>query len=151
MLPRTSERHWRLRRHCRLSPRRLLALCAVGPLLSLLPSLVFLALGYPMVLAYASVSALGVALLAMLYCMHALDGEEVEVKQGRVHVAETHGWQLRSRDWPASQVRVLSVSGRGVEIRCDARVVLHLGRQVAEPERRRFAAELREALSAGAA
>lgn len=147
MPPDAPARCWRLRRPCRLPPARLLALGALAPALSLPPALVFFALGYTTPLVFALASVLLVGLLLLLYCVHAIDGEDVRVERGRVHVTEAHGWRSCSRDWPASQVRVLSVSPQGVEVRLDARVVLQLGREVADDERRRFAHELRQALS----
>lgn len=138
---------WRLRRPCRLRPWQLLGWSCLGPLLALLPAMGFLAAGFPWVLGFVLLVAVGLAAAVLGYGVHALDGEDVQLRDGRVRITCVCGSRHQVHEWPADRVRVMPSPAQDLELQLDGRAVLRLGGCVDATAQRRFLVELRRALA----
>jgi len=142
------QRVWMLSRNCALTPRQVGAFYLSLVAASTVIATFFLLRGAWMILPFSFLEmvALGVALL--VYARHAVDGERVSLRRDALEIESIDG---RTR-------RLTHLDPRGVRVEMDARpraaltVVARgervvVGRFVCERERRRFARELRHALS----
>jgi uncharacterized membrane protein len=99
-------RSWRLARNCCLAPAQLLwGTCAV-PLLACAASLVFVALGYPLIALFALVQALGILAAVLAYGRHAVDKEELSLRGGQLRLTVHEGSRVASHGWCARGVRL---------------------------------------------
>ena len=142
------QRVWMLSRNCALSPRQVGAFYLSLVTASALISLVFLLRGAWMVLPFSILEmvALGAALL--VYARHAADCERVSLVGNALEIESFDGSRrlVTRLDPRAARVEIdgrpraaLAVVARGERV--------EVGRFVSERERRRFARELRQALS----
>lgn len=142
------QRVWMLRRNCALSPRQVGAFYLSLVTASSVIAIVFLIRGAWMILPFSVIemTALGIALL--VYARHAVDCERVSLRADALEIESVDG----------NKRSVLRIDPRAVRVEMEARprgglaVVARgerivLGRFVGERERRRFARELRHALS----
>ena len=145
------QRVWMLSRNCALTPRQVAGFYLSLVVASTLIATVFLMRGVWMVLPFSvlEMAALGIALL--VYARHAIDGDRVSLGRDALEIESVDGADrrvMRIDRW-AARVEMearprgsLAVVARGERIA--------LGRFVSERERRRFARELRQALSSPA-
>ena len=142
------QRVWMLSRNCALTPRQVggfyLSLVAA----SVVIATVFLLHGAWMILPFSllEMTALGIALL--IYTRHALDGERVSLRRDALEIESIDGSTRRLIRMDPRVARVeMETRPRGAltVVARNERVVV--GRFVCERERRRFARELRHALS----
>ena len=142
------QRVWMLSRNCALTPRQVGAFYLSLVAASLCIATVFLLRGAWMILPFSLIemTALGVALL--VYTRHATDGDRVSLRRDALTIESVDGNRrcLTRLDPRAARVEMdarpraeLAVVARGERVR--------VGRFVSERERRRFARELRQALS----
>ena len=142
------QRVWMLSRNCALSPRQVCAFYLSLVFASAVISCVFLLHGAWMILPFsiAEMVALGAALL--IYARHAVDCERVSLGGNALEIESIDGNRrfVTRLDPRAARVEIdarprgaLAVVARGERV--------ELGRFVSERERRRFARELRQALS----
>ncbi len=142
------ERVWMLSRNCALTPRQVGAFYLSLVAASSLISIVFLLRGAWMILPFSVVEMAALGLALLIYARHAVDGERVSLGNGSLEIESVDG----ARRW------VMRVDPRAARVEMEARprgglaVVVRgerivLGRFVCERERRRFARELRHALS----
>ena len=143
------QRVWMLNRNCALTPRQVGAFYLSLVAASSVIATVFLLRGAWMILPFSIIEmvALGVAL--MVYARHAVDGERVILRRDALEIESIDG----------SRRLVARVDPRAARVEMDARVRggsvavvargerIVVGRFVCERERRRFARELRQALS----
>jgi len=140
-----------LSRNCALTPRQLGAFYLSLVAASVSIATVFLLRGAWMILPFSllEMTALGFALL--IYARHAIDGDRVTLRRDTLEIETIDGnrHQLTRFDPRAARVMIdarpkaaLSVEARGERVT--------VGRFVCERERRRFARELRQALSGAA-
>ena len=143
-----SQRVWMLSRNCALSPRQVGAFYLSLVAASMVIATGFLLRGAWMVLPFSvlEMAALGGALF--VYTRHALDGERISLSRDALEIESMDGGrrQVRTIDRLAARVEMearprgaLAVVARGERVA--------VGRFVSERERRRFARELRQALS----
>jgi uncharacterized membrane protein len=142
------QRVWMLSRNCALTPRQVGAFYLSLVAASLLIATVFLLRGAWMILPFSLIemTALGVALL--IYARHATDGDRVSLRRDALEIESVDGQKhcITRLDPRSARVEMdarpraeLAVVARGERVR--------VGRFVNERERRRFAHELRKALS----
>ena len=142
------QRVWMLSRNCALTPRQVGAFYLSLVTASAIIAVVFLLRGAWMILPFSILEmvALGIALL--IYARHAVDGERVLLRRDTLEIETVDGRHHRTTRLDPRSVRVemearprggLAVVARGERIA--------VGRFVCERERRRFARELRQALS----
>ena len=142
------QRVWMLSRNCALTPRQVGAFYLSLVAASMIVATLFLLRGAWMILPFSIVemAALGVALL--VYARHAVDGERVSLGGHALEIESIDGGRHRLVRFDARAARVemdarpravLAVVARGERV--------EVGRFVCERERRRFARELRQALS----
>lgn len=142
------QRVWMLSRNCALTPRQVGVFYLSLVVASTGIATFFLLRGAWMILPFSILEmfALGIALL--VYARHAVDGERVSLRRDALEIESIDGRTHRLTRLDPRGVRVemdakpraaLTVVARG------ERVVV--GRFVCERERRRFARELRHALS----
>lgn len=138
---------WSLRRNCSVTPRQLggayLGLC----LLSLGVALFFWWQGATLVLPFAVLELMAVALALLVHARHAADGECISLCGGRLVVEqETAGRVLRSefvREWVRVEPR--DDDGHLIEVRGGGRCVT-VGRFLRPDLRPVLAREIRQAL-----
>jgi len=139
---------WMLSRNCALTPRQVGAFYLSLVAASLAIATVFLLRGVWMILPFSLIemTALGAALL--IYARHATDGDRVSLRRDALEIESVDGNRHRITRFDPRSARVemdarpraeLAVVARGERVR--------VGRFVDERERRRFARELRQALS----
>jgi uncharacterized membrane protein len=120
--PSASTSHWELRRNCRLPPRRLALLCALPCAASVAIALLLSRLGYPLILAFAGLETLAMAIAFVAYARHATDHASLTLADGALQVDEVRGRQHRSTRLPAAWLQVeatpagLWVRGGGVSV-----------------------------------
>lgn len=138
---------WVLQRNCSLTPRELgafyLSLCAV----SLLIAVGFAVNGAPVVLAFAGIELLVVAVALLVYARHATDGDTLTLQQRELRIEQSAGARLRSTSFRAEWVSVEPCRGGGslIEVCGEGRSV-RVGRFLRPELREPFARELRTAL-----
>jgi len=138
---------WSLRRNCSVTPRQLggafLGLC----LLSLGVALFFWLQGATLVLPFAVLELMAVALALLIHARHATDGERISLCDGRLVVEqEMAGRVLRSefaREWV--RVEPKDDAGHLIEVRGGGRCVM-VGRYLRPDLRPALAREIRQAL-----
>ena len=142
------QRVWMLSRNCALTPAQLGLFYLSLVTASFVIAIVFLMRGAWMILPFSILEMLALGIALLVYARHAVDCERVSLRPGALEIESIEGNRRRSVriDPRAARVEmdvrprsVLAVVARG------ERFVV--GRFVGERERRRFARELRQALS----
>jgi len=133
------------RRNCSISPKGLIGAFAVVATVSLLIGIGFASQGAWMVLPFAGVELVALAIAFVCYARHAADYERICVGTGEIEVEVCDGDCMRchrfSRAWARLEVRDapsetrLALHSRGQE--------LEIGRHLDGPDRRKLAQELR--------
>jgi uncharacterized membrane protein len=142
------QRVWMLSRNCALTPRQLGAFYLSLLVASAAIATAFLLRGVWMILPFTLMEMVAVGVALYVYARHAVDCERVSLRRDALEIESIDG----------SERRLTKVDPRAVRVEVDARrrgavaVVVRgeriaVGRFVCEPERRRFARELRQALS----
>lgn len=139
---------WLLRRNCALSPAQL-AICfsAIG-IVTLLIASAFALQGAWVVVPFAGLEMLALAIAFVVHARHAGDYERIVLERGCVTVERLHGGRLARLECPAPWVRVQYGGSRRELIRLVAsgREVA-VGRYVPDGERTRLARELRASVA----
>ena len=140
---------WLLRRNCALTPAQL-ALCfaAVGSL-TLVIAAVFAAQGAWLVVPFAGIELMALALAFLMHARHAGDYERIVLERGGgLLVERLHGGALARFEGQAPWVRVQYGGSRRELIRLVvAGREMAVGRFVPDDERRRLARELRASVA----
>ncbi len=143
---------WLLKRNCSISPRQLLAfylslLAVSGGIVAAM-----WLRGATLVMPFAGVELIAVAVAFLVYARHAADSERLELRPGRLTVETSLGQSIERVEFAPAQVRVepewddrslIELSGAGRRIA--------VGRFVRPELRRALADELRAALARCAA
>ena len=143
------EMQWRLKRNCALTPRQagwfFLLLCA----LSLAVGLFFWLMGATLVLPFAALELVAVAIAFLLYARHALDGECIRLGRDCMVVEREMAGRLERTEFARDRVRVSSQAGQGslIEVCAGDRCVT-VGRFLRADLRPALAKEIRHALLA---
>jgi uncharacterized membrane protein len=138
---------WVLKRNCSVTPRQMLWF--FGPLfvVSLVIGGFFWQRGATLVLPFAGIELVAVAVALFVYARHATDSEHIELQSGRLIVEHACGRRVERVEFVPSWVRVepesgdrslVELSGQGLRV-C-------VGRFVRPELRRQLAEELRWAL-----
>jgi uncharacterized membrane protein len=137
-----------LSRNCALTPRQVGAFYLSLVVASFCIATVFLLRGAWMILPFSLIEMLALGVALMIYARHAIDGDRVTLGRDALEIESIDGTRRRLTriDPRAARVEMearprgeLAVVARGERIA--------VGRFVCEQERRRFARELRQALS----
>jgi uncharacterized membrane protein len=140
-------RSWQMRRNCCLGPWALLAAAGAAPALAAVISLGFLAAGYPLIALFAILQALGVAAAVLAYGRHAVDREDVMLRDGRLMLTVREGRRCCRLEWSVHCLRLLPPRDGDPLVALQAGGQRHrLGRHLCPAHRTRFAAELAQAL-----
>ncbi len=143
------QRVWMLSRNCALTPRQVGAFYLSLVVASVGIATMFLIRGAWMVLPFSLIEmvALGAALL--VYARHAVDCERVSLGSDALVIESIDGDKrhVTRVDRHAARVMVESRRARGVVLVVARGERIAVGRFVCERERKRFARELRHALS----
>lgn len=108
---------------------------------------VFAALGAWMVLPFAGVELLALAVAFLVYGAHATDGERVWLGGERLTVEVREGSSVRTHEFVLTQVRLVRQAGSGrLFLVCRGRE-LEVGRHLGAPRRAGFERDLRAALA----
>lgn len=142
---------WRLRRNCSITPGQLLGVFVCLAVLSLGVAGFFWMMGATLVVPFAALELLAVALAFLVFARHANDGDSVSLQGGALVVEqETAGRTVRSEFLlPWVRVRALPEQGRMVEVSGGGRTVL-IGRFLRPEQRARLVRELDQALRGAA-
>lgn len=104
-----------LRRNCSLSPRALMAVFGSVAAVSFAFGAMFAVLGAWLVLPFAGVELLALAVAFVVYGAHATDGERLRFTgrglEMRLSVEMAEGSSVRMVEFPAREVRLLAVEG----------------------------------------
>lgn len=139
---------WLLRRNCALSPRQLAACFAAVGGVTLLISAVFAAQGAWLVVPFAGIELVALAVAFLVHARHAGDYERIVLADGSVLVERLHGGSLARVECQASWVRVEYQGARRELIRLVAAGrEMAVGRFVPDAERTRLARELRASIA----
>jgi uncharacterized membrane protein len=140
-----------LSRNCALTPRQLGAFYLSLVAASVSIATVFLLRGAWMVLPFSLIEMTAVGVALLIYALHVVNGERVTLRRDALEIETIDGSRHRVTRLDPRAARVvvdarpksgLSVVARGERVA--------IGRFVCERERRRFARELRQALSGAA-
>jgi uncharacterized membrane protein len=139
---------WLLRRNCALSPAQLaLGFSAIG-LVTILIAVVFAAQGAWLVVPFAGLELLALAIAFVVHARHAGDYERIVLQGGSVLVERVHGGALARLECPAPWLRVQYGGSRRELIRLVAAgKEVAVGRYVPDGERTRLARELRASVA----
>lgn len=143
------ETQWRLKRNCALTPQQagwfFLLLCV----LSLSVGLFFWQMGATLVLPFAALELVAVAIAFLLYARHALDGECIRLGRDCVVVEREMAGRLERTEFARDRVRVSSQAGQGslIEV-CVGERCVTVGRFLRADLRPALAKEIRQALLA---
>ena len=142
-------RVWVLRRNCALTPRQVGRFYASLVLVSALIAVGFAINGAWMVLPFSCAEVLAVGVALLVYARHATDHERVCLNDSRLVVEAVSAGARTVTTLDRHWARVIVEAGRrvGVVLAERGRRV-PVGRFVGDEERRRFAEELRRALTA---
>ncbi len=145
------EARWMLRKNCSLGPQALLAIFGSMVLVSLVVAGAWAAHGAWIVLPFAVVECLALAVAFLVYARHATDADEVEFFADRIRVVAHRGSRQRELLVPREWVRIgQPESDQGlIEIRSGAQRAW-VGRFVEPSARRQLAKEMRQQLSGAA-
>ncbi|RYY83628.1 MAG: DUF2244 domain-containing protein [Comamonadaceae bacterium] len=137
---------WRLRRPCALAPHTFFSnIGALGLVLGAVGAGFWIA-GYPLVTFFCACQAVAIGAAALVYAVHALDGERIAVEGGRVRIECTRGREESVVELPVEWVR-LEQSAAGAVVLRSGRTQVAVGRQLTEAQRRLFAAEFAASLA----
>lgn len=138
---------WLLRRNCSASPAQLLGMFASLCMLSLLVSLYFWIQGASLIMPFALIELVVVAIAFTFYARHATDGEKISLQGAELIVEWDHaGRCVRSafkRDWV--RVEPQTADGSLIELSGQGRRI-QIGRYVRPEHRVVLAREIRTAL-----
>jgi uncharacterized membrane protein len=144
---------WRyqMRRNCALTPQQVVSLYgALGSVCTIIGAAFWL-LGYPLIAAFVLIEWVGIACALLCYAQHACDRETLVLDQGRLHIEQCCGRDVRRITFVAAWVRVECADARdrlvGLSVR-DQRVAV--GRYLQAHQRDALARELRNALRGAA-
>ena len=142
---------WMLSRNCVLTPRQVAAFYLSLVIASACIASVFLYRGVWMILPFSLIEMVAVGVALLVYARHAIDGDRVSLGRDALEIESIDGSRRLSMRFDPRAARVeledrprgqVSVVARGQRVT--------VGRSVCERERRRFAGELRRALSRAA-
>jgi uncharacterized membrane protein len=119
----------------------------IAPLVALVPAVALLLLGFPWVVLVVVLEAAGLAAAVVLYALHARDGEDVLLADGRLQITFVDGASTSVGAWPASQVKVLSSPPEGLDLQVARDLILRVGRSVHVTARNEFARQLAQTLA----
>ena len=138
---------WLLKRNCSIAPRQLLVFFATLSAVSLAIGVVFWWQGAPLVLPFAGLEIVAVALSLFIYARHAADREQLVLRPGVLQVECTVGRRVDRVEFAPAWVRVEPTSGDRslIELSGEGKRVA-IGRFVRPELRRALADELRASL-----
>jgi uncharacterized membrane protein len=137
---------WALRRNCSVTPSQLGLtlglLCAV----SLAVALFFWFQGAVLVLPFAALEMLALAMAFFIHARHATDGERISVSGAHLVVEQEVAGRTQRSEFARDWVNVVPLEGRGlIELSGGGRVV-QVGRYLRSDLRPTLAREIRQAL-----
>lgn len=145
------QRVWKLSRNCALTPRQVgcFYLSVVGA--SLLVATFCATRGAWMVLPFSLIEIVAVGVALLVYARHAVDCERVSLERDALLIESIDGSRRQVTRLDRRAARVVTAVQPRLEVCVVARGErIAVGRFIGERERRRFARELRHALSMAA-
>lgn len=140
-------RHWVLRKNCSFTPRQVLAFYLSLTVVALGIAAYFAWRGLWLVLPFAVVENLGLALALLYYAWHALDRDCIWLHDGQLRIDLVRADCVTQYRFPACWARLEWRGRRGDMLwLCHGNQAVRVGTYVTPKQRRRFAAELRTAL-----
>lgn len=138
---------WRLRRNCSITPRQLGILYASLCVVSLSVAGFFWTQGATLVLPFAVLELLALAVAFLVYARHATDGECIRLRAAALVVEQESAGRLVRREFARGQVRIAAGENAGalIEVRGGGQSV-NVGRHVRAELRPVLAQEMRQAL-----
>lgn len=136
---------WELRRNCALAPRQATASMAGLAGLALLVGLAFSWFGYPMVLTFACLEAIGLSAALVGYARRATDREIIELDDARLVVEQWHAGRMHRTELPAGWARVEQEDPKFVLLIAGG-VTVAIGQHVTLGARSALCREIRSAL-----
>ena len=152
------QQEWLLSRNCALTPRQVGAFYLSLVFASAAIAIFFLWHGVWMILPFSVLEMVALGLALYVYARHAIDGERVSLRHDALEIESIDGsrrW-VRRIDPRTVRIELEAPGSRGAAARRPGAVKVALvsrgeriavGRFVCERDRRRFARELRQALS----
>jgi uncharacterized membrane protein len=141
-----SESGWSLQRRCSLTPAQFGAFFMALGSVSMLVALFFWALGVRVITLFAGAEIAVVGLAFAWHALHAADGEQLQVREGQLHVVRRRGLQVQLEQWPLAGLRVGSAADGSIELGRFGRRA-HIGRLADRAQCRRVLADLRRLLA----
>jgi uncharacterized membrane protein len=138
---------WLLKKNCSLSPYQLLAIFGSLAVVSLAVAGYWAYRGAWVVVPFAVVECLALALAFLVYARHANDYERVSLAEDKVVVEQTHGPKRSQVVLPRHRVRAETDGDLGLILLRAGSQQLVVGRYVDHDARQQFLKEFRGALS----
>jgi uncharacterized membrane protein len=138
---------WLLKKNCSLTPYQLLAIFGSLAFVSLAVAGYWAFRGAWVVVPFAVVECLALALAFLVYARHANDYERISLAEDRVVVEQTHGPRKSQSTLPRHRVRAEIDDDLGLILLRAGSQQLVVGRYVDHEARQQFLKEFRGALS----
>lgn len=141
------QKTWHMKRNCSLTPKQLLHCYLVLVTFSAIVTIGFLLAGVWMVLVFSSLELTAVTLGFLIYSMHALDREEIQLIDQRLIVRQFFGKQQFTHEFNSRWVRIkLPKQGKKVFLLCQSKQEIELGRFIMHDEQIELISSLRRHL-----
>jgi uncharacterized membrane protein len=132
---------WNLRRNIAMKPRVFMLHIGAAASISCAIGVGFCIAGYPLVLAFCACQALALLAAMVHYAVHALDGEQLVLTGEALEVRCTRGFRSHTVRLDPCWTRLECTAGAEPPTLCSGRTRVPVAVYLAEPQRRRFAAE----------
>ena len=138
---------WNLRRNIAMKPRVFMLHIGAAAGISCAIGIGFCIAGYPLVLAFCACQALALLAAMLHYAVHALDGEQLVLTGDALEVRCTRGFRSHTVRLDPCWTRLECAAGAEPPTLCSGRTRVPVAVYLAEPQRRRFAAEFSRSLT----
>ncbi|WP_082517589.1 DUF2244 domain-containing protein [Variovorax sp. Root318D1] len=138
---------WNLRRNIAMTPRVFMLHVGTAAGLSCTIGIGFLIVGYPVVFGFCILQALALAGAVIYHAIHALDGEQLVLAGELLEVRTTRGLRSTTVRLNPCWTRLECRANAGPPALCSGRTRVPVAVYLADPQRRRFAADFRRVLA----
>lgn len=137
---------WLLKRNCAMAPSQLCVAFGLLCVLSLSVATFFWWMGAFLVLPFAALELLALAVAFMVYARHATDGERIHLAAHALVVERESAGRVERHEFARSGLQVLPARAHGLVELSACGQVLSIGRFLRPEQRRQLAKELRWAM-----
>ena len=138
---------WDLRRNLAMTPHAFMLHIGAAAGLSFIIGIGFWIVGYPVVFGFCALQALTLAAAFIHQAIHALDGEELVLAGDTLEVHTTRGFRSTTVRLNPSWTRLECGADAEPPALCSGRTCVPVAVNLAEAQRRRFAADFKRVLA----